>query len=76
MGLLSTFISVYEVVVLVAVLSSWVPSDNVVFQFVRELTEPVLSQIRRILPAMGGFDFSPMILLMVLHFLKNMLAGR
>ncbi len=75
MGLLYTFISVYEVIVLVAALSSWIPSDNVVFQFLRELTEPVLNPIRKILPGMGGFDFSPLILLMALDFLKRMLAG-
>lgn len=75
MGLLYTFISVYEVIVLVAALSSWIASDNVVFQFLRELTEPILSQIRKILPTMGGFDLSPMILLLALDFIKRMLAG-
>lgn len=75
MGLLYTFISVYEVIVLVAALSSWIPSDNVVFQFLRELTEPILSQIRKILPTMGGFDLSPMILLLALDFIKRMLVS-
>jgi YggT family protein len=74
MGLLYTFISVYEVIVLVAVISSWIPSNNVVFQFVRELTEPILNQIRKLLPGMGGFDFSPLILLILLHFLKRLIA--
>jgi YggT family protein len=74
MGLLYTFISVYEVVVLVAVLSSWIPSDNVVFQFVRELTEPILRQIRKLLPSMGGFDLSPLILLLALNIVKRMLV--
>lgn len=76
MGLLYTFISVYEVIVLVAALSSWIPSDNVVFQFLREVTEPVLKQIRRVLPAIGGFDFSPLILLLALDLVKRLLAGR
>lgn len=74
MGLLYTFISVYEVIVLVAVISSWIPSNNVVFQFVRELTEPILNQIRKLVPGMGGFDLSPLILLILLHFVKRMLA--
>lgn len=74
MGLLYTFISVYEVIVLVAVISSWIPSNNVVFQFVRELTEPILNQIRKLMPGMGGFDFSPLILLILLHFLKRLIA--
>lgn len=75
MGLLYAFISVYQVIVLVAALSSWIPSDNFAFQFLRELTEPVLAPIRKILPAMGGFDLSPLLLMMALDFLKRMLAG-
>jgi YggT family protein len=75
MSLLYAFISVYEVIVFVAILSSWIPSDNLIFQFVRELTEPVLNPIRKILPAVAGFDFSPMILLLALHALKRVLAA-
>jgi len=75
MGLLHAFISVYQVIVLVAALSSWIPSDNVVFQFLRELTEPLLKPIRKMLPGMGGFDLSPLILMLTLDFVKRMLAG-
>lgn len=75
MSLLYAFISVYEVIVFVAILSSWIPSENLIFQFVRELTEPVLNPIRKILPAVAGFDFSPMILLLALHALKRVLAA-
>lgn len=75
MGLLHAFISVYQVIVLVAALSSWIQSDNFVFQFLRELTEPLLNPIRKILPGMGGFDFSPLILMLTLDFVKRMLAG-
>jgi YggT family protein len=75
MGPLITFIRVYEVVVLVAVLASWFQSNNILFQFVRELTDPVLNQIRKILPTAGGFDFSPMVLLLGLHLLRQLLGG-
>lgn len=75
MGLLYAFISVYQVIVLVAALSSWIPSDNFVFQFLRDLTEPVLTPIRKLLPGMGGFDISPLILMMTLDLVKRMLAG-
>jgi YggT family protein len=75
MGLLYAFISVYQVIVLVAALSSWFPSDNFVFQFLRDLTEPVLTPIRKILPGMGGFDFSSLVLLLTLDFVKHMLAA-
>ena len=75
MGLVITFIRVYEVVVLIAVFASWFQSNNLLFQFVRELTDPVLNQIRKVLPSAAGFDFSPMILLLGLHLLRQMLGG-
>ena len=39
------------------------------------VTEPLLAPIRRILPNMSGLDLSPMILLFILYFLRNMLIG-
>ena len=38
--------------------------NNLVFQ----VTEPVLGPIRRSLPSLGGFDFSPMVVLIILFF--------
>lgn len=37
------------------------------------LTEPALGPIRRALPAMGGLDFSPMVLLFGLQLLRGVL---
>lgn len=74
MGLIGTFLFVYEIVVFIAVIASWIQSDNIVFQLARELTEPVLRQIRRVLPSMGGLDLSPLVLLMGLQFLRMALT--
>jgi len=37
------------------------------------LFEPVFYQIRRIIPPLGGMDFSPIILLLLLNFVKELL---
>ena len=34
-----------------------------------QITEPILSPIRRLLPSMGMFDFTPMVALILLNFL-------
>ncbi len=58
---------------------SWVrpdpyhPTWGPVLRFVYNATEPLLAPIRRILPATGGLDFSPMILLFGLYFLRQIL---
>ena len=55
---------------------SWVNADphNPVVRFLYEATEPVLSRIRQFLPmSLGGIDFSPMILILVIMFLQSFL---
>ncbi|MEO9336298.1 YggT family protein [Mesorhizobium sp. SB112] len=39
--------------------------------FLFRVTEPVLAPIRRILPDLGGIDISPIILLLLLFFLRQ-----
>lgn len=41
-----------------------------VYLGVSQLIDPILNPIRRILPPMGGLDFSPMVLLLGLTFLQ------
>lgn len=41
--------------------------------WVYRLTEPLLAPIRNLLPQSGGVDFSPMILLFGLYFLRQIL---
>jgi YggT family protein len=70
---LSALIDIYSAVVFVSVLGSWVRSDNAVFRFADQLTEPVLAPIRKVVPPAGGFDLSPMLLLVVLRVLGSLL---
>lgn len=58
-------------VVIIRSLLSWVsqgrsPMDVVLYQ----LTEPLMYPIRRILPAMGGIDFSAMVVILILYALN------
>ena len=75
MRLLTALIDLYSLVLLAAVIMSWVSVDprNTLAMFVRRLTEPVLVPIRKVLPPMGGLDFSPMVLLIALQLLKSLL---
>ena len=59
------------------VLLSWIdPMGNWRFTaIVREITEPILAPIRSVLPSLGGFDFSPMIALLLLQFIGNLVLG-
>jgi YggT family protein len=75
MHLIGTLIDVYSLVVLAAVIVSWLPVDrrSRLVTTLYRLTEPVLAPIRRALPPMGGLDLSPMVLLIALRFLRRLL---
>ena len=75
MRLFTTLVDLYSLVVLMAVVMSWIRVDrrNPLGKIVYSLTEPVLAPIRRVLPVMGGLDFSPMVVLLALQFLRRLL---
>ena len=54
-------LSLYFWVIIAAVVMSWVNPDpyNPVVRFLVQVTEPVLSRIRKVIPPMGGLDLSP-----------------
>ena len=76
MLLLARLIDLYSLVVVVAVILSWLPLDrrHPVVTLTRRLTEPALAPIRRVLPPMGGLDLSPMVLLIALQILRGLLV--
>ena len=73
--ILKLLIDGYTFVVFVAVILSWfrLSPENPVVRVTSALTEPVLEPIRKILPTAGGFDFSPMVLLLGLQLLSRLL---
>ena len=66
----------YIVLVLVRVVLSFVGADSYhpVVPLVMQLTEPVLKPFRRIIPNVGGLDFSPMVLLLAITLARVLVA--
>ena len=75
MLLLIQLIDLYTIVVLAAVVLSWIrlPPDNPVQRLVHMLTDPVLTPARRIIPPFGGLDISPMLVLIALQVIRSVL---
>lgn len=44
-------------------------------RFLWDVTEPILSPVRRLLPSMGGLDFSPLVVIILLQLLNGQLAN-
>lgn len=43
--------------------------------FLRDVSEPYLRLFRRLLPSMGGFDFTPMIAIIVLYVVRTIVVN-
>ncbi len=71
---LQLLVNAYSLVVFARVIISWIqlPPNNPVAHYSRVLTEPLLEPIRKLLPASGGLDFSPLILLLLLRFIAGL----
>ena len=75
----------YWWIIILSAIFSWLYAFNVVNprnQFVgtvgnmlMRLTEPALRPIRRFMPDLGGIDISPIILLLILFFLRQFLIN-
>ena len=76
-GFVGWLLDVYSWVIIAAALMSWVSPDprNPVVMFLRQVTEPVLWPIRRLLPPWktGGLDLSPLIVLLVIQFVERVI---
>ena len=74
--LLNFVLSAYIWIVIARAVISWVNADpyNPVVRFLHQVTDPVLGRIRRFVPAMGGFDLSPMVLILGVIFLQSFLV--
>ncbi len=68
--------AVYSLLILARVVLSWMnPMGGGPFTaFIYQLTEPVLAPIRRMMPPMGGLDWSPFIVLLLLSLLLRFFA--
>ncbi|HDS15412.1 MAG TPA: YggT family protein [Proteobacteria bacterium] len=76
--ILDVVLSIYLWIVIIRALLSWVNPDpyNPIVRFLYQVTEPVFYRIRRWFPwtAMGGIDFSPMLIMLAIFFLQSFLV--
>lgn len=76
-------LDLYLWVIIISVIMSWLVAFKVVNthnRFVHmvgsalhAITEPALRRIRRFLPVMGGIDFSPIVLILIIYFFQQVL---
>ncbi len=72
----NTVINFFLFVIFVSAILSWVMAAgggyNPFADMLRQIAEPVLAPARRIIPPMGGLDISPMLVMLLLIFIKQL----
>lgn len=79
--LVRTILQLYIWIFIGSVILSWLISFQIINTHNRfvaivgevfyRLTEPVLAPLRRIIPGVGGVDFSPMVAIFIIVFIQN-----
>ncbi len=83
-NLIDTILTLYIIVLLASVIMSWLVSFRVLntqnqfvftlIRFLYRITEPPLRPIRKIIPNLGGLDISPVILVIILYFIRDIIV--
>ena len=81
--LLDSVITIYLWIIIINAILSWLVAFNIlntqnrfvfsVLDATYKLTDPALNKIRRFIPTFGSIDVSPVILILLLMFLRNII---
>ena len=78
-GILYFIINIYYYAIIASIIMSFVMlfSGNMnphpILQLIWQLTEPVMGPVRKVIPPMGGLDFSPIFIFIAIRLIQNML---
>lgn len=68
------------ILIFARVIASWIrvspyhPTWGPILRFIYQVTDPIMEPVRRLIPPMGGMDWSPLIVLFGLSFLRNLIV--
>ena len=81
--LLDSVITIYHWIIIINAVLSWLVAFKVlntqnrfvfsVLDVTYKLTDPALNKLRRFIPMFGSIDISPVILILILMFLRNII---
>ena len=81
--LIDNIVSIYVWVLIINAILSWLVAFNVIniqnrfvysiLDVTYKLTDPILNKIRNFLPNLGPVDISPLVLILLLMFLRNLI---
>ena len=83
--LIDSLITIYLWIIIINAVLSWLIAFNVlntqnrfvysILEFTYKLTDPLLNYIRRFLPNLGSIDISPVILILLIYFVRDLITN-
>lgn len=72
LGVLGLLVNIYFFALLGMIILSWVAagSRHPAIYLLYQITEPVMAPFRKVLPAMGGLDFSPILVFILINIIQ------
>lgn len=76
-GVVLFIVNIYYYAILAAIIMSFVmmfsgsTNPHPLLLLVWQLTEPVMAPVRKIIPSMGGLDFSPIVIFIAIQIIQN-----
>jgi YggT family protein len=81
--LVDTILGFYMWCIIIAAVMSWLSYGGVInnsnqfvamiSNFLYRITEPAMRPIRRFVPSISGIDLSPIVLILIIFFLRNLI---
>lgn len=75
---ISQLFQLLELILVVRILLSWFPNIDwwkQPFKLLNEVTEPIFAPFRKLIPPIGGFDLSPLAVLLFLYMLETIVLN-
>ena len=82
--LLDSVITIYIWIVIINAILSWLVAFNIlntqnrfvfsVLDTTYKLTDPALNKIRRFIPTFGSIDISPVVLILLIYFVRDLIS--
>ena len=72
LGVIGLLVNIYFFALLAMIILSWVApgSSHPAIYLLHQITEPVMAPVRKVLPAMGGLDFSPILVFILINVIQ------
>ena len=74
-GVAAIFVNIYFFALLAMIILSWLAPNSYhpAVQLISQIVEPIMAPVRRVIPPIGGLDFSPILIFILINIVEILL---